>query len=92
MPFGFGRGGGYGRGGGRAGGGGMGLGFRGSSPPWPYVGRGRGGFSRCGYYVDAPAWPAQAPLYGQQPAAPEYVPYPSQMRKEEELGYLKDQA
>ncbi len=30
--------------------GGMGLGFRGSSPPWPYVGRGRGGLSRCSYY------------------------------------------
>jgi hypothetical protein len=29
--------------------GGMGLGFRGSSPPWPYVGRGRGGLPRCGY-------------------------------------------
>lgn len=30
--------------------GGMGLGFRGSSPPWPYVGRGRGGLPRCSYY------------------------------------------
>ncbi len=29
---------------------GMGLGFRGNSPPWPYVGRGRGGLPRCGYY------------------------------------------
>jgi hypothetical protein len=29
--------------------GGMGLGFRGSSPSWPYVGRGRGGLPRCGY-------------------------------------------
>ena len=55
MAFGFGRGGGYGRGGGRGsgGGGGMGFGFRGSSPPWPYVGRGRGGLPRCGYFVDA---------------------------------------
>jgi len=39
--------------------GGMGLGFRGSSPPWPYVGRGRGGLSRCSYYfggqTNAPA-------------------------------------
>ncbi len=30
--------------------GGTGLGFRGSSPPWPYVGRGRGGLPRCSYY------------------------------------------
>lgn len=31
--------------------GGMGFGFRGSSPPWPYVGRGRGGLPRCGYFL-----------------------------------------
>jgi len=31
--------------------GGMGLGFRGGSPPWPYVGRGRGGLPRCSYYT-----------------------------------------
>jgi hypothetical protein len=31
--------------------GGAGFGFRGSSPPWPYVGRGRGGLPRCGYYT-----------------------------------------
>jgi hypothetical protein len=30
--------------------GGMGFGFRGSSPPWPYVGRGRGGQPRCAYF------------------------------------------
>ena len=30
---------------------GRGFGFRGSSPPWPYVGRGRGGLPRCGYYL-----------------------------------------
>jgi len=31
--------------------GGMGLGFRGDSPPWPYVGRGRGGLPRCSFYT-----------------------------------------
>ena len=46
MPNGFGRGRGYGRGFG----GGMGFGFRGSSPPWPYVGIGRGGLPRGGYF------------------------------------------
>jgi len=39
----------YWRGGGY--GGGMGFGFRGWSPPWPYVGRGRGGLPRCAYYL-----------------------------------------
>lgn len=29
---------------------GAGFGFRGTSPPWPYVGRGRGGLPRCAYY------------------------------------------
>jgi hypothetical protein len=29
--------------------GGVGLGFRGSSPPYPYIGRGRGGLPRCQY-------------------------------------------
>jgi hypothetical protein len=33
----------------------MGLGLRGSSPPWPYVGRGRGGLPRCSYYPDSQA-------------------------------------
>jgi hypothetical protein len=28
---------------------GQGFGFSGSSPPWPYVGRGRGGKPRCQY-------------------------------------------
>lgn len=31
------------------GGGYHGFGFRGTSPPWPYVGRGRGGYARCRY-------------------------------------------
>ena len=29
---------------------GRGFGFRGWSPPWPFVGRGRGGFPRCWAY------------------------------------------
>ena len=43
--------------------GGMGFGFRGSSPPWPYVGIGRGGLPRCGYFLNgAPGAPAQLPF------------------------------
>ncbi|MFC2062459.1 hypothetical protein ACFLS8_00710 [Chloroflexota bacterium] len=34
---------------GAGGGGSRGFGFRGSSPSWPYVGRGRGGLPRCRY-------------------------------------------
>jgi hypothetical protein len=90
MPNGFGRGFGFGRG--------MGFGFRGSSPPWPYIGRGRGGLPRCGYFFAGaaapPAWPyAQTPYpqYGAQPA-PGYTSFATPMSKEEELGYLQSQA
>ena len=59
--------------------GGMGFGFRGSSLPWPYIGRGRGGLPRCAYYTSNPAVaePARAT---------------STMSGEEELNYLKNQA
>jgi hypothetical protein len=92
MPDGFGRGRGFGRG---FSGGGMGFGFRGASPPWPYVGIGRGGLPRCGYFWGSAGaslhWPYQRPFYG-QPAAPGYTPFTPQMTKDEELGYLKSQA
>jgi hypothetical protein len=90
MPNGFGRGFGFGRG--------MGFGFRGSSPPWPYIGRGRGGLPRCGYFFGGagtpPAWSypqTPQPYYGPQYASA-YTPFNTPMSKEEELGYLKDQA
>jgi len=90
MSFGFGRG--FGRG--------MGFGFRGSSPPWPYVGRGRGGLPRCGYFFSgaagAPAaWPYQQPPYPGYPATPftpQYTPSAPPVSKEQELEFLKDQA
>jgi len=87
---------GRGRGLGRGSGGGMGFGFRGASPPWPYVGRGRGGLPRCGYFLSgagAPApWPYQPSSQWGMPATPGYEPYAPQVTKEEELNYLKDQA
>ena len=70
MPNGFGGG----RGMGRGFRGGMGFGFRGSSPPWPYVGLGRGGLPRCGYFLSGAAGaPAQGP-YQQfpYPTSPEF--------------------
>jgi hypothetical protein len=80
MANGFGRGRGFG--------GGRGFGFRGSSPPWPYVGIGRGGLPRCGYFFGAGAY--QPPAF--YPGTPGYAPYAPQMTREAELDYLKSQA
>ena len=63
---------------------GRGFGFRGASPPWPYVGRGRGGLPRCWY----PGLWGGAASYA-TPGATPYWPGPAH---EEELGFLKDQA
>ena len=79
---------GYGRGNRPAGG--MGMGFRGASPPWPYVGRGRGGLPRCGYYAGGTA----APVFtaAGKTGVGGNRPYAATMSKEEELNYLKNQA
>jgi len=78
MPNGFSRG----RGAGFSLRGGMGFGFRGASPPWPYVGIGRGGLPRCGYFFSGAGAPA---ISG-------YPPFSQQMTGEGELDYLKSQA
>jgi len=77
---------------------GMGFGFRGSSPPWPYVGIGRGGLPRCGYFLSGAAGaPAQRP-YQQTPypgfgiGQGSYPPYSPQPTAEQELDFLKGQA
>ena len=59
-----------------------GFGFRGASPPWPYVGRGRGGLPRCWY----PGLGGATVPY----AAP--APYWTAPTHEQELGFLKTQA
>ena len=78
----------------------MGFGFRGSSPPWPYVGLGRGGLPRCGYFLSGAAGVPMAGPY-QQPPYPFYTgappasgaaPFDPQMTKEQELDFLKNQA
>jgi len=81
MPNGFGRG--YG------GRGGMGFGFRGSSPPWPYVGLGRGGLPRCGYFLSGST---PYPFYGAPATASGATPFAPQMSEEQELSFLKNQA
>lgn len=60
---------------------GRGLGFRGASQPWPYVGHGRGGLPRCWHpgYWGGVAYPTPTPCWT-TPAG------------EEELGFLKGQA
>jgi hypothetical protein len=66
MPNGYGRG--FGRGG-------WGFGFRGSSPPWPYIGLGRGGLPRCGYFLSGATGvpvPPGYPSYGSPWATPYY--------------------
>jgi len=81
MPNGFG-----GRGFGR---GGWGFGFRGSSPPWPYVGLGRGGLPRCGYYLSgAGGAPVAAgyPAYGSPGVVPG-VPAPGAYGGPEDMPY-----
>jgi len=89
MPNGFGRGFGFRRG--------MGFGFRGVSPPWPYVGLGRGGLPRCGYFLSGAvgvpmAGPYQQPFYEATPPTPGAAPYAPQMTKEQELDFLKSEA
>ena len=88
MPNGFGRGRGFGRG--------MGFGSRGFSPPWPYVGIGRGGLPRHGYFLSGAGAPVpgpypQTPYYGVPPTYG-YEPPAGSMTREEKLGYLKEQA
>ena len=92
MPNGFGRGRGFGRGYGRS----MGFGFRGFSPPWPYVGIGRGGLPRHAYFLSgagaaAPWSYPQTSYYGVSPTYRYKTPAGS-ITREEELGYLKEQA
>lgn len=83
MPYGFGRG--------------WGFGFRGASPPWPYVGVGRGGLPRCGYFLGGAAWvpggiqyaqPVSSPfVQGVPPVNPEPFVAPG-----DEIEYLQSQA
>jgi NAD-dependent dihydropyrimidine dehydrogenase PreA subunit len=60
---------------------GRGFGFRGASPAWPYIGRGRGGLPRC--------W--HPGLWGGVAYPTPAFNWPTATR-EEELGFLKDQA
>ena len=60
---------------------GRGFGFRGTSPSWPYIGRGRGGLPRCWH-------PGLWGIATYTPPAPYWPPSAA----EGELGFLKNQA
>ena len=91
MDYGRGMGRGFGRGYGQA----MGFGFRGSSPPWPYVGIGRGGLPRCraygGYGVPATGYVPPATPFYPVPRAYGMGPYGAPNSPQEEIRFLKDQ-
>jgi len=59
-----------------------GFGFRGASPPWPYVGVGRGGLPRCWYPRVATA----------SPYVPVPEPYSPGVTQEQEISFLKEEA
>ncbi len=87
MFYGMGRAGTMRRGGGRGGGGGgSGFGFRGATPPWPYIGLGRGGLPRCGYYY------SQGVINPADQVNPAYTAGKTAVGSDEELNYLKYQA
>lgn len=70
---------------------GMGFGFRGASPPWPYVGRGRGGMPRCWYhgaYCDGGYTPPLPPPFYGGDWSTSY----SGMSREDEMGFLEKEA
>jgi hypothetical protein len=82
-----------------------GFGFRGSTPPWPYIGRGRGGLPRCGYYwgqgyspygANTGAYQWSPAAYGAPRDVPAYEtwyhPESGFSSKEQELDALKNEA
>ena len=86
---------------------GNGFGFHGSSPPWPYVGRGRGGLPRGAYSASfsgafptypgyptaaAPVYnPAAYPYYAGEPPTAWGTPNVPEATPEQETEYLKGQ-
>ena len=65
---------------------GRGLGFRGSSPPWPYVGRGRGGLPRCRYLGTG-----REPITAVPHTTPSASTYEPASSREEEIAAMRDQ-
>lgn len=62
------------------------FGFMGWSPPWPYVGHGRGGLPRC-WHPDLWSHPSYGPW-----VAPYYQRVPYTYTREDEINSLNDEA
>jgi hypothetical protein len=79
---------------------GRGFGFRGYSPPWPYVGRGRGGLPRCWAYTpyaENPYFGAYSPYgtgypYPEGLEGPGMPPFGPPLPPDQEVAFLKNQA
>lgn len=77
---------------------GRGFGFGGYSPPWPYVGRGRGGLPRCWAYgpgyPSGPVNPDYGMMYSYQGgfAAPAMPTFNPSVSPDQERAFLKNQA
>jgi hypothetical protein len=63
---------------------GRGLGFRGESPPRPYVGLGRGGLPRCEYFAEEPFTVRRMPI--------SELPPDSFFSEEDQLVFLRRRA
>ena len=76
---------------------GRGFGFGGYSPPWPYIGRGRGGFPRCWAYGPGYPYGAVNPDYGMMHPyqggfeTPGMSPFGPPLSADQELAFLKNQ-
>ncbi len=70
---------------------GQGFGFRRYSPPWPYVGRGRGGLPRCQAYGPYDYYETGYPYSGNFQFAGN-LPFGSAVLPDQELAFLKNQA
>lgn len=63
---------------------GCGFGFRGASPPWPYVGVGRGGLPRCRWFAGG--------AVSSSPAVRPWRAYGFPYNREQEADWLKAEA
>jgi len=74
--------------------GGWGFGFQGTSPPWPYVGRGRGGLPRCSYFLRGAAGVPGGFAYWTGPYSrySTVAPFAPRATQEQEIDLLKAQA
>ena len=68
---------------------GRGFGFRGVSPPWPYIGRGRGGLRRC---LAPGAIADYMPRFHGRFRARPYIPYSPWAGQENDLDYLREES